>query len=119
MAFYLSHLDELPLDIDEIVEVFSSAIGVIQHLELEALAAGLNAQCEFKHADKSFAEVRVFSQHISLDGSDDAIFDFVIWFQNAYSYQLVFGMPEAPTEIELRFIRTHDQLKSAMVEAWG
>lgn len=118
MAYFVSRADEAPLDPDRVVSILSADQSIVQW-ELVSTVSNLKGTCEFRSRMDQIAEVRVFTALISIEGDEDAILEFALWFQSQYDLPLIFGHPAAPAEIELTSIQTVEDLQSAMEEEWG
>jgi len=118
MAFFISHADESSLNLDEVFAILSSNVS-IGNLQRRESARNVEGQCEFKGGADTIAEVRVLPNLISLEGFDDAIHEFATWFQQAYDERLVFGDPEAPSEIGLSSIESVEELQAAIEREWA
>ncbi|MCR9201147.1 MAG: hypothetical protein NXI04_21110 [Planctomycetaceae bacterium] len=118
MAFFISHADESSLNLDEVFAALSS-ISSIGNLQRGESVPNVEGQCEFRGGADTLAEVRVLPNLISLEGFDDAILEFAIWFQQAYDQRLVFGDPEAPSEIGLSSIESAEELQAAIEQEWA
>ncbi|MEQ8787152.1 MAG: hypothetical protein RIC55_12675 [Pirellulaceae bacterium] len=118
MAYFISHADESSLKVDAVFDALSSSSSV-GNLKRERAVPNVEGQCEFKGGADTIAEVRVFASLISLEGFDDAILEFAVWFQKAYDQPLVFGDPEAPSEIGLSSIESVEALQAAIEQEWA